>query len=128
MAQRRPIVLRNGRLTELPAGDSLPGVGFDPSALPAAGDLPPQAFIVQQGGQWVLASYTQMASWFAGAQVPEPAHEYGLLSEVGELLLTESGGFLSQENSPLGANTHILDEFGRPLLSESNEPLTQETV
>lgn len=93
MAERRPIVLHGGRLTELPAGDSLPG--FDPSTLPLASDLPPQAFIVQQAGQWVLATYAQMAAWFAAG--PALEHGYGVLSEAGEFLLTESGEYLIQE-------------------------------
>ena len=64
MTQHRPIVLRNGRLTELPAGDAV--AGLDLSTLPPATDQPPQAIIVRQGGQWVIATYAQMQAWLPG--------------------------------------------------------------
>ena len=122
MAQHRPIVLRSGRLTELPVGDTVAGAGFDPSALPLASNQTPQAFIVQQAGQWVLASYAQMAAWFAGA--PALEHGYGLLTEAGEFLLTESGEYLVQEAGAAGA--YVLTELGGALLTEAGGFITQE--
>ena len=125
MTLHRPIVLRSGRLTELPVGDSLAGVGFDPDALPPATDLPPESFIVKQSGQWVLATYAQMQGWFATAVVQE--HGYGLLTEAGEFLLTEAGDYLIQEAG--AALTHgygLLSEAGAFLLTEAGDYLIQE--
>lgn len=120
MAQHRPIVLRNGRLTELPVGDTV--AGFDPSGLPPASDQAPHAFIVQQAGQWAVASFAQMASWFTGA--PVQTHGYGLITETGECLLTEAGEHLIQEVGAAGA--YVLTELGGALLTEAGGFITQE--
>lgn len=40
------------------------GAGFDPSGLPMAAAVPlPSEVIVQQGGAWVRATWTQMVDW-----------------------------------------------------------------
>lgn len=86
MAERRPIVLQAGRLAELPAGDSLPGIGFDPGALPRATANPPEAFIVRQDGVWSVASYAQMTRWMGGG-----TQGSGVITELGESIMTENG-------------------------------------
>lgn len=86
MAQHRPIVLRSGRLTELPVGGSLAGMAESLAALPLATWAVPDEFLVQQAGQWVRATHAQMQSWLASA--PVPTHGYGILSEAGGLLLS----------------------------------------
>ena len=109
----------------MPVGDTVVGAGFDPSALPLASDQTPQAFIVQQAGQWALASYAQMSAWFAAA--PVQAHGYGLLTEAGEFLLSEAGEYLIQEAGAAGAaGAYVLTELGGTLLTEAGGFITQE--
>lgn len=122
MTQHRPIVLHSGRLIELPHGRSVAGVEESLSALPPATDLPPQAFIVQQAGQWALATYAQMAAWFSTTVVQE--HGYGLLTEAGEFLLTEASEYLIQEAGATGVR--VLTELGGALLTEAGGFITQE--
>lgn len=43
---------------------------FDIDSLPAATWSTPAEFLVQQGGQWVRASYAQMQTWFPGGALP----------------------------------------------------------
>lgn len=95
MTQHRPIVLRNGRLTELPAGDTVVGAGFDPSALPSATEALPEAFLVRQSGVWVVASFEQVLGWMSSGT----AHPSGtlVLTEYGMGILTEAGENLVQE-------------------------------
>ena len=93
MTQHRPIVLRNGRLTELPAGDAV--AGLDLSALPSATEALPEAFLVRQSGVWVVASFEQVFGWMSSGT----AHPSGtlVLTEYGMGILTEAGENLVQE-------------------------------
>lgn len=68
-------------------GTSAPG--FDPSGLPLASAQLPSEFVVQQGGQWVRASYEQMRSWFPYGALPE-----GTTTVNGEPV-TVNGGFVT---------------------------------
>ena len=120
MAQHRPIVLRSGRLTELPVGDAAAGVAESLAALPLATWAIPDEFLVQQAGQWVRATYAQMQSWLASA----PTHGYGILSEAGGFLLTESGDYLVQEAGATGA--YVLTELEGALLTEAGGFIIQE--
>lgn len=67
---------------------------FDINSLPAATDAAPAEFLVQQGGQWVRASYAQMQDWLGAAGV---GITRGVLAEDGAWLLTEDGSPVTQE-------------------------------
>ena len=61
---RGPKGARGDRGASGGGGGSSSGSGFDPSVLPMAADAPlPAEVIVQQGGAWVRATWTQMIDW-----------------------------------------------------------------
>lgn len=91
-----------GEFTDLrgPAGAGGGGVvfggggGADFGSLLAATDEMPDAFVVQQGGKWVRASYAQVGNWLGGVQ-PQPTNR--VLYESGDVLVTETGDTIVQE-------------------------------
>lgn len=67
---------------------------WTPDYLGIATDDIPDSFIVRQSGQWVIATYEQMATWLGGAG---PSITDALLTEGGDMLVTEAGDNIVQE-------------------------------
>lgn len=61
------------------------GGGTNLATLRAASDAVPDAFVVRQGGNWVRASYAQMAAWLGGGGTPADA------VTVGGIVVTVNG-------------------------------------
>lgn len=67
--------------------------GWSPSSLPAADNTVPDEVIVKQNGQWVRATFAQLAGWLGSA----PPTTTRLLTEDGQILVTEAGDAISKE-------------------------------
>jgi len=56
-------------LQRISALESGSGMGFDPDTLPLATDARPERVIVQQAGEWRLATDAQMHGWMRSDRI-----------------------------------------------------------
>lgn len=121
---RGPKGARGDRGASGGGGGSSSGSGFDPSGLPMASAAPlPAEVIVQQGGTWVRATWTQMLGWIGA--VP-PSGGGVILTEDGLGLLAEDGATLVTESATPPTAAALLTEDSGVLLTEDANRLEME--
>jgi hypothetical protein len=84
MAERRPLVLVNGQLTELPTGDTLPGAGGGGGAPPVGtatinfGAAPGDTSVSVTIADTSIATTSKVEAWLYGSTADNNAYEHAV--------------------------------------------------